>query len=105
MKRFYMLMAVIGLAIPYAVFVPWIVEYGLDASRFGEQMLATPVALFFVVDVAISAVIVLIMAVRGLRAGDRRMWAPILGTLAVGASFGLPLYLYLESDGLRDTAT
>jgi hypothetical protein len=36
------------------------------------------------------------VAVQGRRDGVRHLWAPILASLTVGVSFGLPLFLYLR---------
>lgn len=32
----------------------------------------------------------------GRRAGAKGLWAPVLGTICVGISLGLPLFLYLR---------
>jgi hypothetical protein len=87
----------LGIAAPYAAFLPWVAENGLDLGLFAEQMLANPISTFFVLDVLVSAGVVVLLAARGLRRGDLRMVWPIVGTLTVGVSLGLPLYLYIES--------
>jgi hypothetical protein len=30
MRRFYLLLAVIGLIVPYSQFIPWVLEHGLN---------------------------------------------------------------------------
>jgi hypothetical protein len=96
MRKILLALCAIGIVAPYAFFLPWLAENGFDPGLFAEQMLANPISVFFVVDVFVSAVVVMLMAGQGLRAGDMRMVWPIVGTLTVGVSLGLPLYLLLE---------
>lgn len=54
-------------------------------------------AAFFGMDVVVSAVVVLIFVlVEGINLKMKRLWIPIFGTLVVGVSLGLPLFLYLR---------
>jgi hypothetical protein len=32
------------------------------------------------------------------------LWLPVIGTLTVGVSLGLPLYLYLREDSVKQQA-
>lgn len=98
MRRAYLALSIIGFIAPYVVFGPWVARNGLDWGLFVERILSTPLATFLVVDVAISALAIVLLAAQGLRQGDMRMVWPILGTLTVGVSLSLPLYLYLTGD-------
>ena len=56
-----------------------------------------PAASGLVADLVLSAALGLIVFGREARAlGVRGFWAVVLGTLLIGFSFGLPLYLYLR---------
>ena len=58
---------------------------------------------FFGMDVLVSAVVLLtFVRLEGRRAGIRHIWAPVVATLLVGVSLGLPLFLSLRE--ARDTA-
>lgn len=92
-------LSVVGTVVPLAVFLPWLVEHGLDLGLLYTQAAASPVAAFAWLDVLISALVVLTLAFRRLSAGARRYWLVILGTCGVGVSLGLPLYLFLEDSG------
>ena len=97
MKLFYLAMSVLGLLLPFTQFVPWLFEFGLDLPLLLSEASATPISAFAWLDVLVTAVVVI-----GFIVGDALtrsvsvLWLPILGTLLVGPSFGLPLYLYLR---------
>ncbi len=97
MKRVFLFLAIVGTIAPYAVFAPWIWAHGIDFPLLLTEMFATEVSRFFSLDVIVSAVVVFVMAIRGSLRGVRYAWLTIVGTLSVGVSLGLPLYLYLEA--------
>jgi Terpene cyclase DEP1 len=56
-------------------------------------------------DVIVSAFVLLsFIQNEGKRLGMRLLWLPTLGTLLVGVSFGLPLFLYLREPQLDKAA-
>jgi hypothetical protein len=60
-------------------------------------MFANPISGFFVYDVLISAVaLIVFICVEGLRMSMRFLWLPVLATCIVGVSLGLPLFLYMR---------
>ena len=97
MRPMWLALCVIGTVAPYAVFVPWLMQHGLDLPLLYEQASGTPIAAFAWLDVLISAVVVLLLAARRLMKGERRFWLVVAGTCGVGVSLSLPLYLYLAS--------
>lgn len=97
MKLFYLAMSVLGLLLPFTQFVPWLFEFGLDLPLLLSEASATPLSAFAWLDVVVTAVVVIGFIVGdALRRSVSVLWLPILGTLLVGPSFGLPLYLYLR---------
>lgn len=97
MKLFYLAMTVLGLLLPFTQFVPWLFEFGLDLSLLLSEASATPLSAFAWLDVVVTAVVVIGFIIGDcLRRSVSVLWLPILGTLLVGPSFGLPLYLYLR---------
>jgi hypothetical protein len=95
MKRLWLVLCILGTVVPYAVFIPWLVQNGLNLRLLVQQATANPIAVFAWLDVLIAALVVLILAGRRIAAGDREHWWVVAGTCAVGVSLGLPLYLYL----------
>lgn len=101
-KSLYLLLCVLGFALPYFQFVPWIMEYGPDLPLFVRQLFANRIGGFFGMDVLVSA-ITLIGFIRseGARLKMRGLWLPVVSVLAVGVSLGLPLFLYLRERALE----
>ncbi len=96
MKRFvYWVMTIIGIVVPYLVFIPWLGQHGLDFPLFIEMAWANRISQFFVLDVVISAVVVVI-ASRDL-AWTKRILV-LVATLGIGVSAGLPLWLALRDE-------
>ncbi|PYJ16073.1 MAG: hypothetical protein DME96_11135 [Verrucomicrobia bacterium] len=97
LRHRYLVLATLGILLPYWQFVPWLFEHGLDLSLFFGELFANRVAGFFAMDVLVSAIVLIIFVqVEGRRLGIRGLWLPVVGTLLVGVSFGLPLFLYLR---------
>jgi predicted exporter len=101
-RRAYLLLCLLGTLLPYSQFVPWLTSHGLDMRLFIRELFANRVSGFFAMDVFVStAVLWSFVAREGLRLGVRHLWAPIVASLAVGVSLGLPLFLYLRQERLE----
>jgi hypothetical protein len=62
-----------------------------------RDLFANRISAFFAMDVVVSAVVLIsFIQTEGKRLQTRLLWLPTLGTLLVGVSFGLPLFLYLR---------
>jgi len=93
----YLVLCVVGVLLPYWQFVPWFLDHGLDIPLFVQQLFANRIGAFFGLDVLISSFVLLIFIfAEGGRLGMRRLWVPVIGTLLVGVSLGLPLFLFLR---------
>jgi len=91
----YLFLCVLGAVLPYSQFIPWVLEHGLNIELLICQLFANRISAFF--DVLVSAVVLVkFVSVEGKRLGMPLKWLPIAGLLAVGVSFGLPLFLYLR---------
>jgi Protein of unknown function DUF2834 len=98
LRYLYLIFAVLGLILPYSQFIPWIAEHhSLNISTFLSDLFANRISAFFAMDVVVSAVVLIsFIQTEGKRLQMRLLWLPTLGTLLVGVSFGLPLFLYLR---------
>src|ERR1700730_3274323 len=93
----YLFLSLLGAVLPYAKFVPWVREHGLNLPLLLAELFSTRIGGFFGLDVILSAVTLLIF-IRS-EGGHRKMrvlWLPIAATCLVGVSCGLPLFLYLR---------
>jgi hypothetical protein len=105
-KTPYLLFCVLGIALPYWQFVPWVMQNGLRLRFFVEQLFANRIGGFFGMDVLVSAVVLIIFIRReGKRLGVKHRWLPIVEVCAVGVSRGLPLFLYLRERASESAQT
>ena len=96
-KTAYLLLCVLGTALPYWQFLPWVLEHGLDMSVFIRELFANRIGGFFGMDVLVSAVtLVLFVSTEGRHRKMQALWLPIAAVVVVGVSLGLPLFLYLR---------
>ena len=82
---------------PYSQFIAFLVDHGLNLKLFAEQLFASPISRLFALDVVIAAfVLIIFIFAEGARMALRHLWLPVVATLTVGVSLGLPLLLYLR---------
>ncbi|MBB1436529.1 DUF2834 domain-containing protein [Pseudoalteromonas sp. SG43-6] len=97
MVRFYLVLTLLGILLPYGAFVPWLVTNGLDLGLLFNDAVTNSISVFAWLDVVVSAVVLVgFIIVDGHRNKVTYRYFAVLGTLFVGVSFGLPLYLYLK---------
>lgn len=96
-KAIYVCLCVLGTILPYWQLLPFLREHGLDLRLMITELFSAPVSAFFGADVIVSSVVLWVfVAVDGRRTGVRRLWAPVVASLTVGVSLGLPLFLYMR---------
>jgi multisubunit Na+/H+ antiporter MnhB subunit len=101
-KHAYVGLAVVGTVLPLWQFVPFLREHGLALGAFFRQLFSTPIGGFFGMDVIVSSVVLwVVVYVEGRRAGVAHLWAPVVASLTVGVSLGLPLFFYLRERRLE----
>ncbi|HEX8687786.1 MAG TPA: DUF2834 domain-containing protein [Pyrinomonadaceae bacterium] len=101
-KTVYLILCVLGTALPYWQLAPWLAAHGLDLPLFFGQLFENRVGAFFALDVFVSAAALFVFAfVEDRRAGSRGLWPAALASFAVGVSLGLPLFLYLRERRLE----
>lgn len=96
-KTLYLTLAVLGAVVPYSQLVPWLRQHGLDMPLLMAELFSTRIGAFFGLDVIVSAIVLFVFVLHdGTRRGVKALWLPIVATLLIGVSCGLPLYLYLR---------
>jgi hypothetical protein len=94
MKYFYGTLCVFGAILPYGMFVPWVIDHGINVSLFITEAASTRIGAFAWIDLLVSGLVLIgFVLVEGSRVGMNKLWLPIMGTCAIGVSFGLPLFL------------
>jgi hypothetical protein len=106
LRHLYLVFCLLGLLLPYSQFVPWIIEHhALNMPLFMRDLFANRISAFFALDVIVAAIVLLLFIhSEGRRLRVRLLWLPMLGTVFVGVSLGLPLFLYLRQSKLDRTA-
>jgi hypothetical protein len=105
LRHVYLILGVIGVLLPYSQLVPWFLQHGLDLSLFFPQLFANRIGGFFGLDVIVSSFVLWVFVFsEGGRIGLRHLWLPVLASLIVGVSLGLPLFLYMRQLHLDETA-
>ena len=95
LKNVYLVLCLFGLVLPYSQFIPFLIESGIDIPEFFDLMFANRISSFFAWDVIISAIVLITFIVsESLKSGIKNYWLPIIATITVGVSFGLPIFLY-----------
>ena len=106
-KNIYLLLCILGAALPYSQFVPWVMENGLPLGLLMRQLFANRISAFFGLDVLVSSIVLLVfMRIEGRRLRLPFRWLPIVGLCAVGVSLAFPMFLYLReraTEGLPGT--
>lgn len=97
LRHIYLGLCLLGAALPYSQLVPWLAAHNLNIPLLVSELFSTRIGAFFGLDVIVSAVVLFVLiGVEGRRLGVRRLWLPVIATLAVGVSLGFPLFLYLR---------
>jgi hypothetical protein len=104
-KVIYLLLCILGFALPYSQFVPFILEHGLDIKLFFEQLFANKISSFFGMDLIVSSLVLWTFVFwEGTRLKMQNLWVYIICNLLVGVSLGLPLFLLMRQRQLEQQA-
>lgn len=96
MQVIYIILCLVGAALPLAQFVPWLSAHGLNIALLVQQATSSHIPAFAWADVLVAGVVVVVFILaEGRRLAMRRLWLP-LSSLLVGPSLALPLFLLLR---------
>ena len=101
-KSIYVVLALIGLLVPYYFFFNFLRADGLNIPLLLDQLFANNISTFFAVDLILSVIVFWIhMIAEANRLQMKNWWLYIVATLTVGLSFALPLFLYFRERKLE----
>ncbi len=101
----YLILCLLGIALPYSQFIPFLLENGLDLEQFFEQLFINRISTFFGMDVVVSSLVLWTFVwSEGSRLKMKNLWLYIASNLLVGASLALPLFLLMRQRKLEETA-
>ena len=101
-KNVFLVLALIGLVVPYWFFFRFLSANGLNVALLIQQLFANDISTFFAVDLAISILVFWIyLFSEAFRIQMKNSWIYLLASLLVGLSFALPLFLYFRERKLE----
>jgi hypothetical protein len=104
-RHIYLTLCIVGTVLPCSQLVPFLREHGPDLGLLVDQLFSNRIGAFFGLDVIVSSLVLWVFIfVEGARERVPHRWLPVLGSLTVGVSLGLPLFLYLRETVLKDRA-
>ena len=102
----YLVLCIMGTALPYSQFVPFLLDKGLSINDFFGQLFANQISGFFGMDVIVSSLVFGVFVFsEGSRLKMKNLWIYIASNLLVGVSLGLPLFLLIRQRKLEETPT
>ena len=103
-QNIYFILAVLGILLPYSLFLPWLLEHGLDFQLFFSELFANDIAGTGGLDIlAVTLVIVVFIVFEGKKLLIKYYWIPALATVFVGVGFGLPLFLCMREKSYEES--
>ena len=101
-KNIFLLLAIIGLLVPYYFFFKFFSASGFDLSLLVHQVFANNISTAFTVDLVISIIVFWIyLFAEANRLQMRNSVLYLLASLLVGLSFALPLFFYFRERKLE----
>lgn len=98
MGYFYLGLAFLGAVAPYSFIGQFLLTHGINFAEFKVQLWASPVSSFVGIAFLIASLVNFFFIIgEGRRLKMKGLWLPLAGTVLVGVSCGLPLFLYLRS--------
>lgn len=93
MRNLFLGLAIIGAVVPYAFFIPFFAEHGVDLLTFVPALFVNGAAGGFTADLLITSLAFWIFL---FVEKAERPWIYIIVNLTIGLSCALPLYLYVR---------
>ena len=104
-KTIYVLLAVLGTVLPMSQFIPATMAGEFSVAGMFDAMFANQVIAGVSLDFTVVVVTALVFAgFEAVRLKITSAWIPLVGTFLIGASFGLPFFLFLREQALERRA-
>ena len=101
-KNVYLMLAAIGLLVPYWFFFQFFKANGFQLGLLLQQALINPVSIAFTVDLILSILVFwFYLFAEANKLQMKNAWLYVLASLTIGLSFALPLFLYFRKRQLE----
>ena len=99
MKKIYLVLLIIGAAIPLNYFILFINEYGFDFTMMVRQLLSNNITRFFTSGLLLASITFLyFMYIESKKHKIYTWWICVIAIFTMGLSLALPLFLYIRED-------
>ena len=106
MQVTYLILAIVGFALPCSQIIPFLVDHGLNLSLFWSQLFANQISSAFAVDLFTSSLVFWIFVFKeGTKRQMKFLWVYIVVNLIIGLSCALPLFLAMRLNHLKNLET
>jgi len=96
-KTIYLVLAILGIILPMSQFIPASLDGEFSVAGMVEGMTANRTMTGVTLDFMVAVVTGFIFGVfEAIRLKITLAWIPLIGTVLIGFSFGLPFFLYLR---------
>ena len=97
MQIIYLVLAILGFALPYSQLIPFLTTHGFDLSLLWSQLFANRISTYFALDIFVSSIVFWIFVFKeGKRLQMKFLWLYVASNLAIGLSFALPILLLVR---------
>ena len=105
-RLLYLVLCILGIALPFSQLVPFLLEHGPDFQLIIEQLFANRISSFFGLDVIVSSLVLWVLVFsEGPRQQMKHLWVYIACNLLVGVSLALPLFLFVRESKIGRAQT
>jgi hypothetical protein len=94
-KRTYLILAGLGFVLPYSQFILFLIENGFNYSLIVYEITEYRLSTFAWLDVLVTAIVIIVVILEK-KERISRWWLPLVATILIGPSCGLPLLLFLK---------
>jgi hypothetical protein len=102
MQITYFILALVGFALPYSQFIPFLADHGLNLSLFWSQLFANQASSADTLDLFTSSCVFWIFAFKeGTKQQMKFLWIYVVVNLIIGLSCALPLFLGMRLTKLK----
>lgn len=102
MQVIYLVLAIVGFALPYSQLIPFAVDHGLNFSLFWSQSFANQASSAFALDLFTSSLVFWIFVFKeGTKLQMKFLWVYVVVNLIIGLSCALPLFLGMRLSKLK----
>jgi Terpene cyclase DEP1 len=102
MQIIYLILAIVGFALPYSQLIPFFADHGLNLSLFWSQLFVNQVSSDVAIDLFISSFVFWIFVFKeGTKRQMKFLWIYVVVNLIIGLSCALPLFLGIRLSRLK----